>query len=288
MRQLKITQSITNRDSITLEKYFNEIAREQLLTPEEEVNLARRIQEGDEKALEKLVRANLRFVISVAKQYQHTKVPLCDLISEGNLGLIKAAKKFDETKGFKFISYAVWWIRQSILQYLAENSRLIRLPANKIGALSKLNQAAETLEQKFEREPTEEELAEVLETELRQIKVTLNSLTKSMSVDKPLTSEDSNTLLDVLENENANTVEKQLIHSNSLKKEITRLLSTLTWKESEVVKLFFGIDDDKSLSLDDIGIHLGISRERVRQIKSRAIRKLSSGPRAKLLAAYLA
>ncbi|NMM50143.1 sigma-70 family RNA polymerase sigma factor [Marinigracilibium pacificum] len=287
MRQLKITQTITNRDSKTLEKYFFEISKEEMLTPEEEVMLAQRIKQGDQVALAKLIKANLRFVVSVAKQYQHTKIPLNDLINEGNVGLIKAAKKFDETRGFKFISYAVWWIRQSIIQALAEQSRMIRLPANKIGTLSKIDQAAAELQQKFDREPTPEELATVLEMDVDQVQDTLKSLTKSVSMDKPFEEGESSSLLDVLENEDANQVDSDLIHQDSLKSEVERVLSILSEKEREVIRQFFGIGRQQSLTLEDIGENLGLSRERVRQIKEKAIRKLSKSPAARNLIAYL-
>ena len=287
MRQLKITQSITNRDSQTLEKYFNEISKVELLTPEEEVDLAQRIKQGDQKALEKLTKANLRFVVSVAKQYQHSKIPLNDLINEGNLGLVKAAQKFDETRGFKFISYAVWWIRQSIMQALAEQSRMVRLPLNKIGSLSKINQVASAVEQQYEREPTPEELAEIMEITVDEIKNTLSASTKQVSVDAPFAEGESNSLLDVLENSDADKVDEKLEYDDSLKIEIERLLSTLTERERDVIKQFFGIGYDARLSLGDIGENLGLTRERVRQIKDRAINKLRSKSVVNLLVPYL-
>ncbi|MGI9545089.1 MAG: sigma-70 family RNA polymerase sigma factor [Cyclobacteriaceae bacterium] len=287
MRQLKITQSITNRDSQTLEKYFNEISKVELLTAEEEVKLAQRIKEGDQIALEKLTKANLRFVVSVAKQYQHTKIPLNDLINEGNLGLIKAAQKFDETRGFKFISYAVWWIRQAIMQALAEQSRMIRLPANKVGAISKIHQVASQFEQHLEREPTDEELAELLEISVDEVKTTLRASTKHLSVDAPFEQGETNSLLDVLENKDSDRADSNLEYEDSLRKEIHRLLSTLTAREREVIKLFFGIGVESKLSLGDIGDKLGISRERVRQIKDKAINKLSAHQAVDLLVPYL-
>ncbi len=287
MRQLKITQSITNRDSQTLEKYFNEISKVELLTPEEEVQLAQRIKQGDQLALEKLTKANLRFVVSVAKQYQHTKIPLNDLINEGNLGLIKAAQKFDETRGFKFISYAVWWIRQAIMQALAEQSRMIRLPANKVGAISRIHQVASTFEQHLEREPTDEELAELLDVSVDEVKTTLRASSKHLSVDAPFEQGETNSLLDVLENSDSQKTDEELEYNDSLKKEIDRLLSILTMRERQVIKMFFGIGVESKLSLGDIGAELGISRERVRQIKDKAINKLSAHPAIKLLIPYL-
>lgn len=288
MRQLKITNSITNRDSKTLEKYFNDISKVDLLTPEEEVDLAQRIKAGDQAALEKLVKANLRFVVSVAKQYQHSKIPLNDLINEGNLGLVKAAKRFDETRGFKFISYAVWWIRQSIMEALAQNSRLIRMPANKIATLNKIDHGIAKLEQEFEREPTDEELAEMLGMTIDEVRKTIRSSSRQTSLDKPFMDDDSNSLLDVLENEDSQTTDEQLIHRDSLKKDIDRLLNILTEKEKEVIQQFFGLGKENALSLEDIGHNLGISRERVRQIKEKALRKLSANPKSKILVPYLA
>jgi len=287
MRQLKITQSITNRDSKTLEKYFNEIAHEELLTPEEEVDLAKRIRQGDQIALEKLTKANLRFVVSVAKQYQHNKIPLNDLINEGNLGLVKAAKRFDETRGFKFISYAVWWIRQAIMQALAEQSRLVRLPSNKITALSKINQAISSIEQKFEREPTNAELAELLNISVEEVRTTIRSSVKQVSMDAPFSETEGNSLLDVLVNHDANEVNDKLMYSDSLKAEIGRLLSNLNVREREVIKFFFGIDQASTMSLGDIGEMLHLSRERVRQIKDRALNKLATHPSVQLLVPYL-
>lgn len=287
MRQLKITQSITNRDSQTLEKYFNEVSKVELLTPDEEVELTQRIRQGDDRALEKLVKANLRFVVSVAKQYQHSNIPLNDLINEGNVGLIKAAKKFDETKGFKFISYAVWWIRQSIMQALAENSRLVRLPINKVGALSKINQATAVLGQHFEREPTPEELAEYLGVTVDEIKTTTKASSKQTSLDAPFVEGESNSLLDVIQNDDAKPVDENLEITDSLKRDIERLLSTLTEREKAVIKQSFGIDGEATLSLEDIGENMGLTRERVRQIKHKAINKLRSKKSIKLLQPYL-
>lgn len=287
MRQLKITQSITNRDSKTLEKYFNEVSKEELLSPEQEVDLARRIKNGDRQALEKLVKANLRFVVSVAKQYQHSKVPLNDLINEGNIGLVKAAQKFDETKGFKFISYAVWWIRQSIMQALADNSRFIRIPVNKVGALSKIKEAVTVMEQKFEREPTAEELADFLNVSVEEIKSATDAVSTHSSLDAPFIEGETNSLIDVLENDDADDVAGALEYRNSLRIEIERLLVHLTEREREVIKQYFGIGCESKLSLEDIGSDLGLTRERVRQIKEKALRKLRTKTSIKLLKPYL-
>jgi RNA polymerase primary sigma factor len=287
MRQLKITQSITNRDSKTLEKYFNEVSKEELLSPEQEVDLARRIKSGDRQALEKLVKANFRFVVSVAKQYQHSKVPLNDLINEGNIGLVKAAQKFDETKGFKFISYAVWWIRQSIMQALADNSRFIRIPVNKVGALSKIKEAVTVMEQKFEREPTAEELADFLNVTVEEIKSATDAISIHSSLDAPFVEGESNSLIDVLENDDADDVAGALEYRNSLRIEIERLLVHLTEREREVIKQYFGIGCESKLSLEDIGSDLGLTRERVRQIKEKALRKLRTKTSIKLLKPYL-
>lgn len=287
MRQLKITQSITNRDSKTLEKYFNEVSKEDLLTPEQEVELARRIKFGDRKAMEKLVKANLRFVVSVAKQYQHSKVPLNDLINEGNIGLVKAAQKFDETKGFKFISYAVWWIRQSIMQALADNSRFIRIPVNKVGALSKIKDAAIVMEQKFEREPTADELADFLNVSVEDIKSATDAISIHSSLDAPFVEGESNSLIDVLENDSADDVAGNLEYKGSLRIEIERLLVHLTEREREVIKQYFGIGCESKLSLEDIGSDLGLTRERVRQIKEKALRKLRTKTSILLLKPYL-
>lgn len=275
MRQLKITQSITNRrESHTLEKYFTEVSSVPMITPDEEVTLAKRIREGDELALEKLVKANLRFVVSVAKQYQNRSLPLNDLINEGNLGLIKAAKKFDETKGFKFISYAVWWIRQSIMQALAEQSRIVRLPMNKSGAINQIRRAYAELEQKFEREPTEEELAEILEMKPNEVRNTLGAEVKQMSMDAPFGEDESGSLLDVLENHATGATDSGLVFSDSLKVETMRALSTLTAREREVVMMSFGIGHDNPFTLEEIGDVMGLTRERVRQIREKALQKL--------------
>ena len=288
MRQLKITKSITNRESESLEKYLQEIGKVDLVTAEEEVTLAQKIKQGDQLALEKLVKANLRFVVSVAKQYQHNGLSLNDLINEGNVGLVKAAQKFDETKGFKFISYAVWRIRQSIMQALAEQSRLVRLPLNKVGSLSKINRAFSELEQKFEREPTSEELAEVLELAPEEIKNTLSVSSRHVSVDAPFDDGENSSLLDVLENRDTERTDEKLDYSHSLKVETERTLATLTERERDVIKLFFGIGVPYAMTLEDIGEEFGLTRERVRQIKDNAINKLRSSTRNKALKAYLA
>lgn len=288
MRQLKITKSITNRESESLEKYLQEIGKVDLVTAEEEVTLAQKIKQGDQEALEKLVKANLRFVVSVAKQYQHNGLSLNDLINEGNVGLVKAAQKFDETKGFKFISYAVWWIRQSIMQALAEQSRLVRLPLNKVGSLSKINKAFSELEQKFEREPTSEELAECLEIGVEEIKNTMSVSTRHVSVDAPFDDGENSSLLDVLENRDTERTDEKLNYTFSLKVETERTLATLTERERDVIKLFFGIGVPYAMTLEDIGEEFGLTRERVRQIKDNAINKLRSSARNKSLKAYLA
>ncbi len=285
MRQLKITKSITNRNSDSLEKYLHDISKEELITPEEEVELAQRIKKGDQAALEKLTRANLRFVVSVAKQYQHQGLSLPDLINEGNLGLIKAAKKFDETKGFKFISYAVWWIRQCILQALAEQSRIVRLPLNKIGALNKIHKTFVELEQEHEREPTSEEVAEALDLDNEKVSSTIKLSGRHLSVDAPFQDGEDNSLLDVLENSESPRADRSLI-GESLSREIDRTLNTLSEKERQVIRAFYGIGI-KQKSLEEIGKDIGISRERTRQIKEKAIKRLRHSSRNKLLKAYL-
>lgn len=287
MRQLKISKSITNRESQSIEKYLQEIGKEDLLTPEEEVHLARRIRQGDQLALEKLTRANLRFVVSVAKQYQNNSLSLNDLINEGNLGLVKAAQKFDETRGFKFISYAVWWIRQSIIQALAEHSRMVRLPLNKVGSLTKINKIFSELEQKYQREPTPEEVAQVMGITVEEVEATLGISARHVSMDAPFTDGESNALIDVLENINAEQTDKHLDYKDSLRIETERTLASLTDREREVIKLFFGIGVEHPMTLEDIGDQLGITRERIRQIKDKAITKLRSQSRSKSLKAYL-
>ena len=285
MRQLKITKSITNRESASLDKYLQEIGREELVTPEEEVELAQRIRKGDPVALEKLTRANLRFVVSVAKQYQNQGLSLPDLINEGNLGLIKAAEKFDETRGFKFISYAVWWIRQSILQALAEQSRIVRLPLNQVGSLNKINKALSKFEQENERQPSNEELSEMIDVPKDKISDTLRVSGRHVSVDAPFVEGEDNSLLDVLPNDDSPMADKGLVNE-SLNAEIERALSTLTDREREIVKSFFGIGCQE-MTLEEIGERFGLTRERVRQIKEKAIRRLKSPSRSKLLKGYL-
>lgn len=287
MRQLKITKSITNRESQSLEKYLQEIGRVELITPEEEVRLAALIKQGDQKALERLTKANLRFVVSVAKQYQNQGLSLPDLINEGNLGLIKAAQRFDETKGFKFISYAVWWIRQSILQALAEQARIVRLPLNKVGLTSRIQKAFQQLEQEFEREPSAEELADMLNMELEEVASSLNINARHVSMDTPLSEGEDGTLLDILENPNALLADSEIDHKQSLKVEIDRSLKTLTERQKEVVCYFFGIGVDHPLSLEDIGEKFNLTRERVRQIKDKAITKLRTTQKTNLLRGYL-
>lgn len=287
MRQLKITKSITNRESQSLEKYLQEIGKVDLLTPEEEVDLAQRIKQGDQAALEKLTKANLRFVVSVAKQYQNQGLSLSDLINEGNLGLIKAAQRFDETRGFKFISYAVWWIRQSILQALAEQSRIVRLPLNKVGSLNKINKAFSQLEQEFEREPSAEELANLLEIATEEVETTLGVAARHVSMDAPFVDGEDNSLLDVLENQNIPGTDIKLEYKESLRREIERSLNTLTDRQCDVIKLYFGIGVEHAMSLEDIGQKFDLTRERVRQIKDKAINKLRSTSRSKLLKNYL-
>ncbi len=286
MRQLKITKSITNRESQSLEKYLQEIGREELISAEEEVILARKIRDGDQKALDRLTKANLRFVVSVAKQYQNQGLSLPDLINEGNLGLIKAAKRFDETRGFKFISYAVWWIRQSILQALAEQSRIVRLPLNQVGSLNKISKAYSKLEQQFEREPSADELATVLELPSDKIADTMKVSGKHISMDAPFVQGEDNSLIDVLENQDSPRADSTLM-SESLQKEIERSLNTLTEREREVIKLFFGIGMNHGLTLEEIGAKFDLTRERVRQIKEKAIRRLRHKSRSKHLKAYL-
>ena len=287
MRQLKITKSITNRESQSLEKYLQEIGKVDLITPDEEVTLAKKIKEGDQSALVKLTKANLRFVVSVAKQYQNQGLSLSDLINEGNLGLIKAAQRVDETRGFKFISYAVWWIRQSILQALAEQSRIVRLPLNKVGSLNKINKAFSQLEQEFEREPSASELAEILEIASEEVETTLGVAARHISVDAPFVDGEDNSLLDVIENPNSSKTDLGLEYRESLKTEIERSLNNLTDRQKDVVKLYFGIGVEHSMSLEDIGARFALTRERVRQIKDKAINKLRSASRSKLLKAYL-
>jgi RNA polymerase primary sigma factor len=287
MRQLKITKSITNRESQSLEKYLQEIGKVELITPEEEVQLAERIRHGDQKALDRLTRANLRFVVSVAKQYQNQGLSLPDLINEGNVGLIKAARRFDETRGFKFISYAVWWIRQSILQALAEQARIVRLPLNKVGLTSRINRAYSQLEQEFEREPSAEELSEMLNIEIEEIAATLSISARHVSMDSPLSEGEEGTLVDVMQNPNAENADEEINYHQSLHTEIDRSLNTLTQRQQEVIRYFFGIGVDHPMSLEDIGARFNLTRERVRQIKDKAINKLKTSAGSHMLKVYL-
>jgi len=286
MRQLKISKQITNRESQSLDKYLQEIGKVDLLTPDEEVELAKRIKEGDQIALEKLTKANLRFVVSVAKQYQNQGLSLGDLINEGNLGLIKAAQRFDETRGFKFISYAVWWIRQSILQALAEQSRIVRLPLNRVGSLNKISKTFSELEQKFEREPSPEELAEVLDVTTADVVDTMKISGRHVSMDAPFVQGEENSLLDVLENDSEETPDSGLMN-DSLRREVQRALSTLTQREADVITLYFGLNGEHSMTLEEIGEKFNLTRERVRKIKEKAIRRLRHTSRSKALKPYL-
>ena len=286
MRQLKITKSITNRETASLDKYLQDIGKEELITADEEVSLAQKVHQGDQIALEKLVKANLRFVVSVAKQYQNQGLSLPDLINEGNLGLIKAAKRFDETRGFKFISYAVWWIRQSILQALAEQSRIIRLPLNQVGSLNKIKKATSKLEQKYERTPSSEEIAEKLEVPDYKITAAKKITTRYISMDAPLTQDDETKFLDVFVSEDSSRTDDDLM-KESLAREIQRSLATLTKKERDVINLYYGIGMQHGLTLEEIGAKFDLTRERVRQIKEKAIRRLKHTSRSKLLKAYL-
>lgn len=288
MRQLKITKQVTNRETASLDKYLQEIGRVDLITAEEEVELAQRIKAGDQAALEKLTKANLRFVVSVSKQYQNQGLTLPDLINEGNLGLIKAAQRFDETRGFKFISYAVWWIRQSILQALAEQSRIVRLPLNKIGSINKINKAFARLEQEFERPPSAAELAEVLEMTLDEVKQSMKNSGRHLSMDAPLVDGDdsSSSMYDVYTSEEGPSPEDELM-IDSLRKEIERSLHTLTAREADVIRLYFGLNGEHPLTLEEIGERFDLTRERVRQIKEKAIRRLKHTSRSKILKSYL-
>ncbi|HLF35095.1 MAG TPA: sigma-70 family RNA polymerase sigma factor [Cyclobacteriaceae bacterium] len=286
MRQLKISKQITNRESQSLDKYLQEIGKVDLLTPDEEVVLAQRIKDGDQMALERLTKANLRFVVSVAKQYQNQGLSLGDLINEGNLGLIKAAQRFDETRGFKFISYAVWWIRQSILQALAEQSRIVRLPLNRVGSLNKISKTFSELEQKYEREPSPEELADVLDVSSSEVVDTMKISGRHVSMDAPFAQGEENSLLDVLENDLEEKPDSGLM-TDSLRKEVQRALSTLTQREADVVTLYFGLNGEHAMTLEEIGEKFNLTRERVRQIKEKAIRRLRHTSRSKALKPYL-
>lgn len=286
MRQLKISKQFTNRENKSLDKYLNEISKVPMIDAQEEVELARRIREGDQVALEKLVNANLRFVVSVSKQYQNQGLTLGDLINEGNLGLIKAAKRFDETRGFKFISYAVWWIRQSILQALADQSRIVRLPLNKVGSIGRIGNAAAELEQRFEREPTAEELAEYLELPLQEVENVMRQSGRHVSIDQPIAEGEDNTLLGVLDNNDEPQPDIHLINE-SLQKEISRVISTLSEKERDVLKYYYGLDGGPAHTLEDISEKVGLTRERVRQIKEKALRRLRKSSKSKILKSYL-
>jgi len=286
MRQLKITKQVTNRETASLDKYLQEIGKVDLITAEQEVELARRIKQGDKKALEELTKANLRFVVSVSKQYQNQGLSLPDLINEGNLGLIKAAQRFDETRGFKFISYAVWWIRQSILQALAEQSRIVRLPLNKIGSINKINKASALLEQLLEREPDYKEIAGVVEMSENEVKESKRNAGRHVSMDAPLIQDEDNNMYDVLRSEESVTPETGLIYE-SLRKEINRAISTLTQREADVIRLYFGLNGGHPMTLEEIGEKFDLTRERVRQIKEKAIRRLKQTSRSKILKSYL-
>lgn len=287
LRQLRISKSITNRESESLEKYLQEIGRVEMISTEEEARLARLIKSGDQKALDKLTKANLRFVVSVAKQYQSQGLSLPDLINEGNLGLIKAAQRFDETRGFKFISYGVWWIRQSIMQAIAEQARIVRLPVNKVGLTKRISQAYSRLEQEFERPPSTDELATYLDVDADEIAATMNMASRHLSMDSPLSEGEENTLIDVLENGNADSADKKMIYKESLGTEIQRSLSQLTPRQKEVICYFYGIGVDEPVSLEDLGIRYGLTRERMRQIKDNAIKKLQTYSGSNLLRSYM-
>jgi RNA polymerase primary sigma factor len=286
MRQLKITKQVTNRDTPSLDKYLQEIGKVDLISPEDEVTLARRIKSGDPEALKMLVKANLRFVVSVAKQYQNQGMSLPDLINEGNLGLMKAAQRFDETRGFKFISYAVWWIRQAILQALAEQARIVRLPVNKIGSINRINKAFARLEQEYEREPSSQEIADMLEMIPEDVKESLKTNGRTVSMDAPLSSEEDNTMYDILQSEDTPSPDKSLINE-SLAYEIERALSTLSYREAKVLKLYFGLGMKHPFTLEEIGEELSLTRERVRQIREKAIKRIQFTTRCKILKTYL-
>jgi len=286
MRQLKISKQVTNRDTLSLDKYLHEIGKVELLSAENEVEMAKRIKKGDRQAFETLIKANLRFVVSVAKQYQNQGLSLPDLINEGNMGLIKAAERFDETRGFKFISYAVWWIRQSILQALAEQARIVRLPLNKIGSISKINKTFTLLEQEFQREPTNEEMAEILNTSTELIEDSLSISNTHMSMDAPVGDDESNNLYDILLNNDSPSPDNELI-TGSLRKEIERSLATLGEREADILRYYFGLNGYPPYTLEEIGDEFGLTRERVRQIKEKAVKKLKNQYRNRLLRSYL-
>jgi RNA polymerase primary sigma factor len=286
MRQLKIVKQVTNRETPSLDKYLHEIGKVELLSSEEEVELAKRIKNGDEKALDKLIKANLRFVVSVSKQYQNQGLSLPDLINEGNVGLIKAAQRFDETRGFKFISYAVWWIRQSILQALAEQARIVRLPLNKIGSINRINKAFSNLEQLYEREPSVNEIAEILEMAPDDVKDAMKSAGRHVSMDAPIKDDEESTMYDILLNKDAPSPDKALLN-DSLRREIERVLSILTYREANILRLYFGLNTKYQYTLEEIGQEFNLTRERVRQIKEKAIKRLKAATRSKLLKSYL-
>ncbi len=286
MKQLKIVKQITNRESQSLDKYLQEIGRVDLITAEEEVKLARRIRDGDQVALEKLTKANLRFVVSVAKQYQNGSMTLGDLINEGNLGLIKAASRFDETRGFKFISYAVWWIRQSIMQALAEQSRIVRLPLNRVSSLNKISRTFSELEQKFQRDPSADELADVLEISTEEVADNMKNANRQISMDAPFVTGEGNSLLDVLENDQVENTDSELM-ADSLRREVQRALSTLSPRETEVISFYYGLNGEHAMTLEEIGERFGLTRERVRQIKEKATNRLRQSSRSKILRTYL-
>ena len=286
MRQLNITKQVTNRETASLDKYLHDIGKVELITAEEEVELARKIKNGDQAALEKLTKANLRFVVSVAKQYQNQGLNLPDLINEGNLGLIKAAQRFDETRGFKFISYAVWWIRQSILQALAEQSRIVRLPLNKIGTINKINKAYAYLEQELEREPRADEIAKMLDITEAEVRDSLRKSSRHLSMDASLTQDEDNNMYDVLKSEDSPTPDKGLLYE-SLKTEVNRVIATLPQREADILKLYFGLDSKHPMTLEEIGEKFDLTRERVRQIKEKALRRLKHTSKCKILKSYL-
>ncbi len=286
MKQLKIVKQITNRESQSLDKYLQEIGKVDLITADEEVQLARRIREGDQVALEKLAKANLRFVVSVAKQYQHNSMSLGDLINEGNLGLIKAASRFDETRGFKFISYAVWWIRQSIMQALAEQSRIVRLPLNRVSSLNKISRTFSELEQKYQRDPSPEELADVLDIAPEEVADNMKNSNRQVSMDAPFVTGEGNSLLDVLENDQVETTDSALMEE-SLRREVQRALSTLTAREADVISFYYGLNKEHAMTLEEIGEKFGLTRERVRQIKEKATKRLRHSSRSRALRTYL-
>lgn len=287
MRQFKITRSVTQRDNVALEKYLNDISKIDLITPEEEVNLAQKIREGDSKALEKLTNANLRFVVSVAKQFQNQGLTLADTINEGNLGLIKAAQRFDETKGFKFISYAVWWIRQSIMQAIAEKSRLVRLPMNKIGSIQKLNQVFNELEQEYEREPTPLEVAQIFEVDEWEINSVIGINYKHVSVDSPLGENEDGTMLDTIPNKNAQEADQDLVYNESLHVDLERLLTMLPSKHAKVIKMYYGLDSTNAMGLETIADFFGMGKERIRQIRDEALKMMRKHQKSQLLQKYL-